>query len=346
MIKKYSPIAIFITIEIITVVLSLTNTTKSSPTITSLLIFFFIFVNPAIYYFWFLKKNKNFTFWFVIYSVFKVSPFLFKQKNTWFETLFIWKKYINAVLLLVLLWKAFFFIKKFLNHLKTESKKRDDDHTFLSEYLQVSIRFKKLSKMISFEVCAFYYALFKWKNKRTSDNFFTFYKNSGTISIYYGFILVSGAEAIGIHVMLYHKSKILSLLFIYLHIYILISIIGQIKAMLLRRHIIYEDKIVLCYGLFEAIEIKKNNIKSISKFEDDYVREKKLLKVALLGKMESHNVLIELESEITVHLPFGFVKSPKKILFYVDNIDVFINNIDIKNNLPLDSTSVSFVNTN
>ena len=332
MIKKYRPLIIFITIEILTVILSFFNIVNTNSILISILTLFFIVINPTIYYFLFLRNKSNFTFWFVFYSAFKIAPFIFIQKNNWFQIIFEWKKYINGVLLIILICKLFYFIKKFITQLKSKSNQSDDDYTFLSEYIQSSIRFKKLSKLISFEVCSFYYSILIWKNKRKLNNFFTTHKNSGAIAIYFGLILVSGAEALGLHIMLYHKNKILSMIFIYLHIYLLINISGQIKALFLRRHIVYDDRILLCYGLYEAININNINIKSISKFEGDFVRGKKIVKLALLGKMEPHNVFIELENEIVVNLPFGIVKSTKQLLFYVDYASEFIKNIETNKN--------------
>jgi len=103
-----------------------------------------------------------------------------------------------------------------------------------------------------------------------------------------------------------------------------------LKAIYFRTHLVLSQKIVIRYGLFDTLEIpfdSINSINSIQKFEGDYDKSNELVKFALLGKLEPHNVSIELKEIITVNLPFGITKEPKRILLYVDNVTDFLKTV-------------------
>ena len=54
------------------------------------------------------------------------------------------------------------------------------------------------------------------------------------------------------------------------------------------------------------------------------------MKFALLGKLEPHNIYLELKNDTQVNLPFGIIKKPKIILLYIDNVNDFIKQVTDK----------------
>ncbi|KAF2335726.1 hypothetical protein [Flavobacterium daemonense] len=184
--------------------------------------------------------------------------------------------------------------------------------------------------MIAFEVCSFYYCLLKWTKNEKTENSFSGHKENGITALYIGLMLVSVFEAIGFHMLLISRNKNLALLLLAFHTYLLINLIGQLKAIIYRNHTILSQKIVLRYGLFETIEIPIHSILSIDKFEGDYEKSPELLKCALLGKLEPHNISLELKDSQSFKLPFGITKNSKKVLFYIDNANDFIEETKLK----------------
>ena len=297
----------------------------------SILITLFFLFNPIIYYLLIRKRQADFSFWFIFYSTFKITPYIFPFAGTWFELFFSLKIYFNLLFLLYLIWQLVNFIRQFHLSINSQNSKFIDEYTYFSEYLQTNIKYKKFGQMISFEICSFYYALFKWRNNPESSKEFTGYKNSGVLSIYIGLMFVSVIEALGFHAILISRHKIIALVLLILHLYLLINLTGQIKAIIFRKHIILDQHLYICYGLFNTLKIPISTIIRTSKFESDYnKKDKNLLKIALLGKMEPHNILIELQENIIVHLPFGIVKKPKNILLYIDKHNDFISEISSK----------------
>jgi hypothetical protein len=328
MVKKYNSLFIFGMIEITLLVIDFYFTPKNSPVLFSVLTALFFIVAPIIYYFLSRKKQTEFTFWFVFYLAFKTTPYLFPMQGNFFRILFDWKMYFNIALLVFLIWMAVRFILDFKKNIKQNNIENQDDYSILTNSLQNSIKFKKLGKIIAFEICSFYYCFVKWTGNRTSKNQYSGYKNSGVSAIYIGLMLASIAEAVTVHIILISRSKTATILFLILHIYLLINLTGQLKALIFRKHLITDDKIIIRYGLFNSLEIPINIIEKISKFEGDYEKSNELVKFALLGKLEPHNVAIECKNNIEVSLPFGIVKKPKSLLLYIDDVNKFISKVN------------------
>ncbi|WP_194140367.1 hypothetical protein [Flavobacterium hungaricum] len=246
------------------------------------------------------------------------------MENNLFAKVFQLKIYINIVLLFFLIWKAFSFIRNFRQTIQQKNNIEQDEHFVITNSLKKSLRYERLGKMIAFEICSFYYCFLKWKNTDDTENSFSGNHQSGLTAIYLGLILVSIIEAVGFHAVLIARHRNLAFLFLVLHVYLVINLIGHLKAVWFRSHLILSEKIIFRYGLFETIEIPFNSIDSISKFEGDYEKSPELLKLALLGKLEPHNISLDLKNLMTIHLPFGITKNTAKIFLHVDDANGFI----------------------
>ncbi|MFH6995502.1 hypothetical protein [Flavobacterium sp. FlaQc-48] len=337
MIKKYSSLLIFIAIEISIALISLSNSVPNDSVLTTL----FLIVAPALYYVLTKKKQTEFTFWFVFYSVFKITPYIFKMEGNIFEVIFEWKIYLNSAFLIFLLWKGFQFIRNFRKAVQQNDTIEKDEYDIISDTLKKAIPFKKLGKMISFEVCSFYYCFIKWSRNKSDTTRFSGYRESGVSAVYMGLMLVSVVEAIGVHMLLVAWNSAVAILFLVLHVYLLINLTGHLKAVFFRAHLVLSQKIIIRYGLFDTLEIPLDSINMIQKFEGDYEKSNELVKFALLGKLEPHNISIELKESRTVTLPFGITKDPKRILLYIDNANDFIKTIKDKIEEPKTFETVS-----
>jgi hypothetical protein len=328
MVKKHNSLLIFGMIETMLLVIDFCFTPKNSPLSFSILTALFFIVAPIIYYFLSRREQTEFTFWFVFYLAFKTTPYLFPMNGNFFKIIFDWKIYFNIAFLLFLIWTVVHFIMNFKRNIKHIDIENQDDYSVIINSLQESFKFKKLNTIIAFEICSFYYCFIKWSGNKTSENQYSGYKNSGVSAIYIGLMLASIAEAVTVHMLLISKNKNAAIVFLILHIYLLINLTGHLKAIFFRRHLISANKIIIRYGLFNSLEIPISSIEKTSKFEGDYEKSNELVKFALLGKLEPHNVAIECKNSISVNLPFGIVKNPKMLLLFVDDVDVFIAKVN------------------
>ena len=340
MLKKYSALIVFIAIEIGIALTSLNSHIHDNPTLLSVFTALFLIVTPALYYIT-NKKQTEFTFWFVFYSVFKITPYVFEMENNFFQVIFQWKIYFNIAFLIFLVWKAFQFIRNFRKAVKQKDNIEQDDYAIISGSLKKSIKFKKLAKMIAFEVCSFYYCFIKWAGNKNNTSGYSGYRESGVSAIYIGLMLASVFEAIALHAYLISRNKMIAIIILILHIYLLINLIGHLKAIYFRSHLVLSQKIIIRYGLFDTLEIPFDSIKTIQKFEGDYDKSNDLVKFALLGKLEPHNISIELKESIPVNLPFGIKKEPKRILLYIDDVADFLKTVADKIEESRDFDSVT-----
>ncbi|KQO21620.1 hypothetical protein ASF10_12775 [Flavobacterium sp. Leaf82] len=326
MLKKYNALIIFIAIEIAIALVSFNTHIKNNSTSLSVFTALFLIVTPALYYIT-NKKQTEFTFWFIFYSVFKITPYIFEMENNFFQVVFQFKIYLNIAFLMFLLWKAFQFIRDFRKAVKQSNNIEEDEYSIISDSLKKSIAFKKMGKMIAFEVCSFYYCFIKWTGNKMSESNFSGYRESGVSALYIGLMLASVFEAIALHAYLISRIRFVAIVVLILHVYLLINLIGHLKAIFFRSHLVLSQKIVIRYGLFDTLEIPVDSIKSIQKFEGDYEKSNDLVKFALLGKLEPHNISIVLKQKIKVSLPFGIKKEPEKIFLYIDNAADFLKTV-------------------
>ena len=230
MIKKYSSLIVFVVIEIILALISNNSYVTNNTFLISILTGLFLIGLPAMYYLLTRKRQTEFTSWFVFYLVFKITPYVFSMENNFFQTIFRFKIYLNILFIFYLVFKTLSFIKKFRKNVTQKNNDNIDEYTFISNSLEESVKFKKLGKMIAFEVCSFYYCFIKWKENKNTETYFTGHKNSGVSGIYIGLMFVSIVEAVSVHFLLISWNKNFAIIFLLLHIYLLINLTGHLKA--------------------------------------------------------------------------------------------------------------------
>ncbi|MBC5837118.1 hypothetical protein [Flavobacterium muglaense] len=329
-IKKYLPLLLFIIVQIIIAGISLNGNFRNDYKYSSILTGLFLFLTPTVYHLLSKNTKTTFTYWFVFYLSIKISPFIFTTDNNFFKILFEYKIYLNIAFLIYLLYKTIVFIVELKKRLFQKNTETIDDFSIISNSLGQSIKFEKLGKLLTFEICSFYYCFIKWVKNKKNDNQFTTNNNSGITALYIGLMIASITEAFAIRSILISRNKTAAIVLLVLHLYILINLTGHLKAIHYRYHLVSAKTVVIRYGLFETLVIPIDTIASIKNFEGDYTKNKDLVKFALLGKLEPHNIAIELKEKRTVNLPFGISRQPTTILLYVDEIHDFINTINIE----------------
>ncbi|MEN2415344.1 hypothetical protein [Flavobacterium mesophilum] len=252
------------------------------------------------------------------------------MEDNFFEPAFRYKILFNILFLLYLTFKTREFIIDFRKNLSLKRAEENDDHSLISSALEELIKFKRLGKMIAFEACSFYYCFFKWKKNNNEKKYFTGYQNNGITALYLGLMFVSIAEAVTLHYLLISWNRIFAITFLTLHIYLLINLTGHLKAIFFRNHFISDEEIIIRYGLFNTLKIPIDLIEKINKFEGDYEKNNSLVKFALLGKLEPHNVSLKLKDKLEIDLPFGIKKKPINILLYIDNEMEFLKIVNSK----------------
>jgi len=173
------------------------------------------------------------------------------------------------------------------------------------------------------EIAVFYFGFISWKKRIFSANEFTYHKNSGTISVLLGFMLVIIIETYVLHILLLKWSSIAAWIATGLSIYSGIQIFGFLKSLFQRPILIDNGKLYLRYGIMSEAIIDIKNIASVEISSSDLTINESTRKLSPLGELDSHNFLITVHKENTVHGLYGIKKSFKTIAFYVDDKEKF-----------------------
>ncbi|XLS28730.1 hypothetical protein ACJD0Z_16220 [Flavobacteriaceae bacterium M23B6Z8] len=219
-------------------------------------------------------------------------------------------------------------IYKFKRSVKEETSVVPDALQLLRKNINASFSNKFMAGALVTELSVLYYGFLSWKKIAVQPGVYTNYKESGAIAIYGALILVIIAETIGFHFLLNQWSSVVAWIFTGSSIYLLLQLFAHCKALLQRPISLEKGFLIVRYGIFMDAKIPLASIESIEKTTADFVKEKGIEKVALLGDAESHNILLILKNEETLTKAYGTRKLFKKLYFYVDEPDHLIGTIN------------------
>ncbi|WP_298512261.1 hypothetical protein [uncultured Kordia sp.] len=168
------------------------------------------------------------------------------------------------------------------------------------------------------EISIFYYGIFYWKRRKLAKNEFSNHKESGSLALLFVLIFLIAIEIVPVHILLAKWSDVAAWILTILSAYSGLQIFGYAKSLMKRPIAIEENRLLLRYGIMQEAEIPLEDIKEITLSSKELDKEENIVKLALLGEMESHNVIIETNSEHTLRGLFGIQKTFTKIALHVD----------------------------
>lgn len=178
------------------------------------------------------------------------------------------------------------------------------------------------------EIAVFYYGFVYWRKRKLAENEFSYHKDSGSVALFFVLILLIGIEITPIHHLLAKWNTVVAWILTFLSIYSGFQVFGYAKSLMKRPIEVTKDTLLLRYGIMHEAEIPLTEIKEIHLSKKSFTKEDKILRFALLGELESHNVIIETHTEQTLHGLFGVKKSFTKLALHVDKPVDFKNYLD------------------
>lgn len=172
-----------------------------------------------------------------------------------------------------------------------------------------------------------YYALISWKTAYIIHSF-TAYKKNSIANLLGGILMLVLVETVAVHFLLMRWSYTLTWILSLISLYTVIQIFGHIKAIYQRPNLINNDGIQLRNGLFGDTSIEYSNIENIQIQKITLNEKIKHQQLTLLTGLESHNIIIDTKEDITIVKAYGITKKTNKLLFYVDEPELFINTIN------------------
>lgn len=184
---------------------------------------------------------------------------------------------------------------------------------------------ERFGNIVSSEIAVFYYAFIGGKDK-TIDyaTKFTAYKENGVAIVLWAILSIFLIETTGVHFLLSLWNKTIAWVLTGLSFYTCIQLYAHIKAIKARPIIINKDSLEIHNGLAGDAYIQ---FKNIEKFElsKKIPQDRDPIKIALLKRLENHNIVVYLKTPIQVTKIFGIKKNTDTVLFYVDKSKDFSN---------------------
>jgi hypothetical protein len=164
------------------------------------------------------------------------------------------------------------------------------------------------------ELTVFWYAFFSYgaAAKAAARDGFTAYKRAGWTAIYVAIALVSVGEAVGVHFLLRRFGPIATGSAAAFHVYALLWMLGDLRALMVRPIRVEEGVLHLRLGLRWEAEIP---LSLIERVELQPKAAEGAMRLAVLG---SANLRLVLRSPVVLHGPFGIRRESSDLLLQVD----------------------------
>ena len=178
---------------------------------------------------------------------------------------------------------------------------------------------KKAADILASEIAVFYYIFQKPDKAIDMKTKFSCYKENGIVLVLNTLLALFLIETVGMHFLFMLFSKTTAWILTALSFYSCMQLFAHIRALKSRPIEIDGDRLVLRKGLMggDAV-VMFSNITRIE-LTKKAVHGKDVVKLALIGGLENHNIAIYLSKPITVVKAFGITKTAEVILVSIDS---------------------------
>ncbi|WP_137790574.1 hypothetical protein [Bacillus sp. E(2018)] len=223
--------------------------------------------------------------------------------------------------LLYIVFKKFPKVKKTYNELNGELP-------FLIRIKQaVNVHFTRsrlIDSLIS-EVTMLYYAFFSWRiapimNEQT----FTYHKNTSYVALQLMLIHALIIESVGLHYFFSQLNHTVSLILLFINIYSILFLIGQMQAVKKVPVIVTEDSLIFNVGFIKSLDLPFKYIQEWKSYEgpDELsAAERKYTFEARVSDFipEKPNIELLLKKTVSSDIIYGFKKDVTRVVIKVDH---------------------------
>jgi hypothetical protein len=193
----------------------------------------------------------------------------------------------------------------------------------LRETCRKTLGLPVLADAAAFELAVLYYGFLKWKKPLPAENAYTCHRTSGKIALYGAVIFILTIETIVVHILIAMWSELAAWILTLTSAYVILQLFAHLKALGQRPIEITEDRIFIRYGLFEGVEIERENIEDIEFSSVKTDRDKPFKQAALLGELEHFNMKIRLKNAAEFTGLYGMKSKFQTLLLFVDEKEKF-----------------------
>ncbi len=222
-------------------------------------------------------------------------------------------------------WQARAIIREY----KQSDKQELDFFELISEACRRSLP-GRVGGVFATEIAVFYYVFFAPRKQELKPNEYTYFKKSG-IKTLVGVVLgVALCELFVMHFLVQKWSVTVAWVLTFFSAYACLQIIALLRSMNSRLFSIdSENKVLkLKYGFVNYTTIPLDIIKEVRLHRRSLPSDKRVVLLSPLDLLDSHNIIIDLTEEHTLHRIYGLKKQFKSIAIYVDEKDQFVNQLN------------------
>ncbi len=192
------------------------------------------------------------------------------------------------------------------------ARSAQDAATALRTGLSDALGDSAVARAVATELAIFWYALFSWGRKAPAGGF-TAYKRAGWVAIYVAIVLACVAEAIPLHFLFRRWGALAAALSVVVHVYTVLWLIGDLRALVLRPIRIEGGLLLLRIGLRWEADVPLHSIAAVERGPSPAG-----LRLGVLG---TPNLVVRLRAPMQLHGPFGIRRTSDTLLLQVDDPD-------------------------
>lgn len=230
--------------------------------------------------------------------------------------------YVLPVLELVIITFIFIKVRAFVKVFPKQDTERDF-YLLIRQASKAVLEQPRVANVFATEIAMIYYALFSWKKADSSG--FTHYKKNGMLALLWAVILIVLVETFALHLFLVQWNAVVAWIVFGLSLYTCLQIFAHIKALKQRKTQVKDGQLWLKYGLFGDTVIPLDQIEQVewTRKRIHPLDKKVVQQLSLLGELESHNLILHLNTPITIHKAYGIQKRATKLMLNVDDKEIF-----------------------
>lgn len=178
---------------------------------------------------------------------------------------------------------------------------------------------QRVSNIFATEIAMIFYSFFSWKKSNPTG--FSHHKKNGILALLWAVIMILLVETFVLHLFLVRWNAAFAWIIFGLSLYTCLQIFAHIKALKQRRSYINEGQLHLKYGLFGDTSIALDTIAQLewTKKRPNPINKKEVQQLAMLGELESHNLILHLKEPAIIFRAYGIQKSYQKLMLQIDD---------------------------
>ena len=236
------------------------------------------------------------------------------------------KNFILPVIEVVVFGFLVFKARKITQELKRQSNNNLDFYKAI-QLATHSVFPNKIGELLATEISVIYYGFLAWKKRKLKKNEFSYHKNSTSLSILLGLILVILIETIAVHALAEKWNVIIAWILTALSVYTCLQLFSLMRSISkIPSEIDSVNKVLtLRYGFFCEAIIPFENIENIEVAEKDLSTVKGVVSFSALGSLDTYNVILDLKEKAVFKSFYGIQKTYTSLAFYIDDKHQFKN---------------------